>query len=99
MRMPSNGKATLGRAVHASTAVYDQATLDGAGITALPVELAAPHLASGALVRVLPRWRSPSLPLHLVTTTRNKRTARVQVFMDWAHALIVQRLGPHIERT
>lgn len=33
MRMPSNGKATLGRAVHASTAVYDQSTLDGAGIT------------------------------------------------------------------
>ena len=31
--MPSNGKATLGRAVHASTAVYDQSKLDGAGIT------------------------------------------------------------------
>ncbi|HRU94445.1 MAG TPA: PD-(D/E)XK nuclease family protein, partial [Anaerolineae bacterium] len=31
--MPSNGKATLGRAVHASTAVYDQSTIDGAGIT------------------------------------------------------------------
>lgn len=33
MTMPSNGKATLGRAVHASTAVYDQSTIDGAGIT------------------------------------------------------------------
>ncbi len=33
MRMPSNGKATLGKAVHASTAVYDQSTIDGAGIT------------------------------------------------------------------
>jgi len=32
-RMPSNGKATLGRAVHASTAVFDQSTIDGAGIT------------------------------------------------------------------
>lgn len=31
--MPSNGKATLGRAVHASTAVYDQSVLDGSGIT------------------------------------------------------------------
>ena len=32
-RMPSNGKATLGRAVHASTAVFDQSVLDGTGIT------------------------------------------------------------------
>lgn len=33
LRMPSNGKATLGRAVHASTAVYDQSKIDGSGIT------------------------------------------------------------------
>ena len=33
LRMPSTGKATLGRAVHASTAVYDQSKIDGAGIT------------------------------------------------------------------
>jgi hypothetical protein len=33
MRMPTNGKATLGKAVHASTAVYDQSTIDGAGVT------------------------------------------------------------------
>lgn len=33
IRMPSNGKAALGKAVHASTAVYDQSTIDGLGIT------------------------------------------------------------------
>jgi hypothetical protein len=32
-RVPSNGKAMLGKAVHASTAVYDQAVIDGSGIT------------------------------------------------------------------
>lgn len=31
--MPRNSKAMLGKAVHASTAVYDQSTIDGAGIT------------------------------------------------------------------
>ncbi len=31
--MPSNGKSMLGRAVHASTAVYDQSTIDCSGIT------------------------------------------------------------------
>lgn len=32
-RVPSNGKAMLGKAVHASTAVFDQSNIDGAGIT------------------------------------------------------------------
>jgi PD-(D/E)XK nuclease superfamily len=31
--MPSSGKAMLGKAVHASTAKYDQSVLDGAGLT------------------------------------------------------------------
>ena len=32
-RTPSNGKAVLGQAVHASTALYDQSRIDGNGIT------------------------------------------------------------------
>ncbi len=32
-RTPSNAKAILGRAVHASTAVFDQSAIDGKGIT------------------------------------------------------------------
>ena len=32
-RTPSNGKAMLGKAVHASTAVFEQSTMDGGGIT------------------------------------------------------------------
>ena len=55
------------------------------------------NLASGALVRVLPAWKCPSLPLHLVTPTTRKRAARVQAFMDWAHALLLRRLGPHLD--
>jgi LysR family transcriptional regulator, regulator for bpeEF and oprC len=46
---------------------------------------------------VLPGWRYPSLPLHLVTPTTRKRAARVQAFMDWAHSLLVRRLEPHLE--
>lgn len=34
LRLPRSGKAQLGTAVHASTAVFDQSTLDGAGVTA-----------------------------------------------------------------
>lgn len=33
------------------------------------------------------------MPLHLVTPTSRQRAARVQVFMDWAQALLKRRLG------
>jgi hypothetical protein len=46
-RVPTTGKAQLGRAVHASTAVYDQAVIDEAGIT--------PDEAKAAAVDVINR--------------------------------------------
>jgi LysR family transcriptional regulator for bpeEF and oprC len=63
------------------------AALDGLGIVVLAEFVASHHLASGALV----------LPLHLVTPTKRKRAARVQAFMDWAHALLLRRLGLQLD--
>jgi len=73
------------------------ASLDGLGIAVLAEFVAGHYLTSGALVRVLPGWQCPSLPLHLVTPTTRKRAARVQAFMDWAHALLLRRLGPQLD--
>jgi len=73
------------------------AGLDGLGIIVLAEFVASHYLGSGALVQLLPDWRCPSLPLHLVTPTARKRTARVQAFMDWAHALLLRRLGPQLQ--
>ena len=77
------------------------AGLDGLGIIQVAEFVASHHLASGALIRVLPTWRSPALPLHLVTPTSRQRTARVQAFMEWAQALLARRLGSggHAHRT
>ena len=69
------------------------AGLDGLGIIQVAEFVASHHLASGALIRVLPTWRSPALPLHMVTPTSRQRTARVQAFMAWAQALLARRLG------
>jgi LysR family transcriptional regulator for bpeEF and oprC len=73
------------------------AALDGLGLIVLAEFVASHHLTSGALVPVLPGWRCPSLPLHLVTPSARKRAARVQAFMDWAQALLRRRLGPQLE--
>ena len=85
------------RFVTTDSAAALSAGLDGLGLVVLAEFVASHHLTSGALVRVLPGWQCPSLPLHLVTPTARKRAARIQAFMDWAHALLLRRLGPHLE--
>lgn len=84
------------RFVTTDSAAALSAGLDGLGIVVLAEFVASHHLTSGALVRVLPGWSCPSLPLHLVTPTTRRRAARVQAFMDWAHALLLRRMGTHL---
>lgn len=85
------------RFVTTDSAAVLSAGLDGLGLIELAEFVASHYLTSGALVRVLPGWQCPSLPLSLVTPSARKRAARVQVFMDWAHALLLRQLGPRIE--
>jgi len=85
------------RFVTTDSSVVLSAGLDGLGIAVVAEFVASHYLASGALVRVLPGWQCPSLPLHLVSHPHRKRIARVQAFMDWAHGLLLKRLGPHLE--
>jgi LysR family transcriptional regulator for bpeEF and oprC len=85
------------RFVTTDSAAALSAGLDGLGLIVLAEFVASHYLTSGALVRVLPGWQCPSLPLHLLTPTARKRAARVQAFMDWAHALLVRRLGSQLE--
>jgi LysR family transcriptional regulator, regulator for bpeEF and oprC len=85
------------RFVTTDSAAALSAGLDGMGVIVLAEFVASHYLTSGALVRVLPGWQCPSLPLHLVTPTIRKRAARVQAFMDWAHALLLRRLGSQLD--
>lgn len=68
------------------------AGLDGLGIVQIAEFVAAHHLASGALLRVLPAWQCPALPLHLLTPGTRHRPARVQVFIDWVQGVLARRL-------
>lgn len=68
--------------------------LGGGGIGLLSEFVAAS--VGSSLVRVLPEWRGPTLPLHLVTPGTKLRLARVQAFLDWAEATLRERLGPHL---
>ena len=68
------------------------AALDGAGITATTLELAAPMLASGRLVRVLSPWITDRLNLYAALPSRKFMPRRTQVFLDYLVAQTRQRV-------
>lgn len=59
-----------------------RAALDGAGITSVSVDLVAPFLAQGALVRVLDPWITGRLAMYAAMPSRKFIPRRTQVFLD-----------------
>ena len=60
-----------------------QATLDGAGITSIAVDIAASHLSRGDLVRVLPPWITGQLAMYAALPSRKFIPQRTRVFLDY----------------
>lgn len=61
-----------------------QATCAGLGVAVLPDWLVREDLASGTLVRVLPQWNAPELPVHVIYPAARQLTARARAFVDFA---------------
>ncbi|TXT35770.1 MAG: LysR family transcriptional regulator [Comamonadaceae bacterium] len=72
MRMTSNHLDTLLRC-----------TLDGGGISAMPIELVAPYLSSGQLLRVLPQWCMGQYAVYAAMPSRRFVPHRTRVFLDY----------------
>ena len=60
-----------------------RATLDGAGICSMPVELAAPYMALGQLVRVLPQWVTGHFTLYAALPSRRFIPRRTRAFLEY----------------
>ena len=60
-----------------------RATLDGAGITSVGMDLVAPYLSRGELVRVLSPWITGRLAMYAALPTRKFIPQRTQVFLDF----------------
>jgi DNA-binding transcriptional LysR family regulator len=66
---------------HTDTLMH--AALDGAGITATAIELAAPLIQNGDLVRVLTPWITDRLTLYAALPSRKFMPRRTEVFLDY----------------
>ncbi len=71
-----------------------RAALDGAGITSSAVELVAPYLSRGELVRVLRPWIACRLSLYAALPSRKFLPQRTRVFLDY----LTERTRSEIDR-
>lgn len=82
----SRGKRNLhvkGRLRVNSIRLARELVVSGAGLGLLPHMMCAGHVASGALVRVLPSWNSPSLPVVALILSRTSVPKKTRVFLDF----------------
>ncbi len=63
----------------------------GTGIGALPPFMAAPEIAAGELVHVLPRWTAPTGTVYIVQPSRKHLPAKSRAFRDLLIELFQER--------
>jgi len=64
--------------------------VQGAGIIRAPQFMLLPHLRSGALVEVLPQWKTRPMPIAAVYPHNRRLAPKVRVFVDWI-SLVFER--------
>jgi LysR family transcriptional regulator for bpeEF and oprC len=69
------------------------ATLAGIGIGQVARFAAQPHIKRGELVEVLPEWKHPPVPLHVVYPPNRHLSAKTRAFVDWAADLFARHPG------
>jgi DNA-binding transcriptional LysR family regulator len=55
----------------------------GAGVVMMPEWVMADHLSSGRLLRLLPEWSPPSIPLHIVYAASTAVPLRIRLLADF----------------
>ena len=76
---------------------HTAAVLAGLGVSQAALFAVAPHLDSGELVEVLPGWRHPAIPIHVVYPPNRHLSAKVRAFVEWAAELFASH--PLLQRS
>lgn len=76
-----------------STDLLLRAALDGVGVAVMARLLVQPHLASGALVHVLPDWMYARYTVYAALPSRRLLPARAKVFLDFVTEQVPQAVA------
>ncbi|MBN8961657.1 MAG: LysR family transcriptional regulator [Rhizobiales bacterium] len=71
-----------------SAEAYIACCLAGIGLIQIPAYDVKDHLASGALVEVMPDFRAASMPMTLLYPHRQHLSHRLRVFIDWLESVL-----------
>ncbi|HPG89642.1 MAG TPA: LysR substrate-binding domain-containing protein, partial [Hyphomicrobium sp.] len=71
-----------------SAEAYIACCIAGVGLIQIPAYDVRDSLASGALVKVMPKHHAAPLPITLLYPRRQHLSRRLQVFVDWMEALL-----------
>jgi DNA-binding transcriptional LysR family regulator len=74
-----------------------RAALDGAGIASMPIDLVAPYLNRGELMRVLTPWITGRLAVYAALPSRKFMPQRTRVFLDHLVGQAQQQLDKAME--
>jgi DNA-binding transcriptional LysR family regulator len=84
--------------LHANNSfVVRDAAVQGLGIAQLPLAIVAEAVAGGGLVRVLPDWNPPVVPVHAVFPGTRYLTPKVRSFIDHAADAFDRTCGALVE--
>lgn len=70
------------------------AALHGAGVVRMPAFIVGADVEQGRLVRLLPDWHAPEIPVHAVWPPQPHATAKLRAFVDFLAEHL--RRGPHV---
>ncbi len=73
--------------------VLRESAIAGAGVTLLPDFVAAPAIASGKLIRILPDWQTPSSTLHAVFLSKRGLVPAVRAWLDFLATEVPKKLS------
>lgn len=65
----------------------------GAGVAVVPQFIAAPAVAAGRLVRLLPEWAPPPIPVNLLYRTDTVPPPRVRAYADYLAETVPEAMG------
>lgn len=90
-------RSTQGILLNESSAHFN-AIVNGLGVGQTFGFMARPYLESGELVQVLPEWRRPLHPIHIVFQRTKHESARLRSFINWAVKVFQPFDGHHSAR-